>query len=145
MPMSEPIVVGYDGTEGAKAALAEAVRLAGALDAELILAFASHTNPAGGEVADAAAALHERGEAVLEEALEQARAAGVSARAEIVHGRPYEALAALAEGEGAQLIAVGSYGERPLRALIVGSTPPRLMHVTHVPVLVVRGAEAPAP
>jgi nucleotide-binding universal stress UspA family protein len=62
-----------------------------------------------------------------------------------VHGRPYEALAALAEEVGAQLIAVGSYGERPLRALIVGSTPPRLMHVTHVPVLVVREAEAPAP
>jgi nucleotide-binding universal stress UspA family protein len=143
--MSEPIVVGYDGTEGAQAALAEALRLAGALDAELILAFASHQNPGGGEVAGAAAAIHERGQAVLEAALEQARAAGVSARAEIVHGRPYEALATLAEGVGAQLIAVGSYGERPLRALIVGSTPPRLMHITHVPVLVVREAAAPAP
>jgi nucleotide-binding universal stress UspA family protein len=145
MPMSEPIVVGYDGTEGAKAALNEAVRLAGALDAELVLAFVSHTNPGGGEVADAAAVLHERGKAVLEDALERVRAAGLNARAEIVHGRPYEALAALAEDVGAQLIAVGSYGERPLRALIVGSTPPRLMHVTHVPVLVVREAEAPAP
>jgi nucleotide-binding universal stress UspA family protein len=142
--MSEPIVVGYDGTEGAKAALGEALRLAGALDAELILAFASHTNPGGGEVADAAAAIHERAEAVLEDALEQARAAGVTARAEIVHGRPYEALATLAEDEGAQMIAVGSYGERPLRALIVGSTPPRLMHVTSVPVLVVRGEAEPA-
>ena len=141
--MSEPIVVGYDGTEGAQAALAEALRLAAALDAELILAFASHTNPGGGEVADAAAAIHEHGEAVLEAALEQARAAGVTARAEIVHGQPYEALAELAEGEGAQLIAVGSYGERPLRALILGSTPPRLMHITSVPVLVVRGEEAP--
>jgi nucleotide-binding universal stress UspA family protein len=141
--MSEPIVVGYDGTAGAKAALAEALRLAGALDAELILAFASHTNPGGGEVADAATAIHERAEAVLEAALEQARAAGVSARAEVVHGRPHEALATLAEEQGAQLIAVGSYGERPLRALIVGSTPPRLMHVTSVPVLVVREAQAP--
>jgi nucleotide-binding universal stress UspA family protein len=139
--MAGPIVVGYDGTDGAQAALAEALRLAGALDAELILAFASHLDPGGGEVADAAAAVHERGEAVLEAALDQARAAGVTARAEIVHGRPYEALASLAEGEGAQLIAVGSYGERPLRALIVGSTPPRLMHVTHVPVLVVREPE----
>jgi nucleotide-binding universal stress UspA family protein len=139
--MAGPIVVGYDGTDGAQAALAEALRLAGALDAELILAFASHLNPGGGEVADTAAAVHERGEAVLEAALDKARAAGVTARAEIVHGRPYEALAALAEGEGAQLIAVGSYGERPLRALIVGSTPPRLMHVTHVPVLVVREPE----
>jgi nucleotide-binding universal stress UspA family protein len=139
--MAGPIVVGYDGTDGAQAALAEALRLAAALDAELILAFASHLNPGGGEVADAAAAVHERGESVLEAALDQARAAGVTARANIVHGRPYEALASLAEGEGAQLIVVGSYGERPLRALILGSTPPRLMHITHVPVLVVRGPE----
>jgi nucleotide-binding universal stress UspA family protein len=139
--MAAPIVVGYDGTDGAQAALAEALRLAGALDAELILAFASHLNPGGGEVADAAQAVHERGEAVLAAALDQARAAGVKARAEIVHGRPYEALASLAEGEGAQLIAIGSYGERPLRALILGSTPPRLMHITHVPVLVVREPE----
>ena len=53
------------------------------------------------------------------------------------------ALATLAEDVGAQLIAVGSYGERPLRALILGSTPPRLMHITSVPVLVVREAQAP--
>jgi nucleotide-binding universal stress UspA family protein len=139
--MGAPILVGYDGTDGAQAALGEALRLAGPLDAELVLAFVSHLNPGGGEVADAAAAVHERGEAVLEAALDRARAAGVTARAEIVHGRPYEALAAVAEDEGAQLIAVGSYGERPLRALIVGSTPPRLMHVTHVPVLVVREPE----
>ena len=53
--MSAPIIVGYDGTEGAQAALAEALRLAGALDAELVLAFARTLNPAGGEVADMAA------------------------------------------------------------------------------------------
>jgi nucleotide-binding universal stress UspA family protein len=142
--MAAPIVVGYDGTEGSKAALAEALRLAGPLGAEVVIAFAAHLNPGGGEVADAGDAIHERGVAVTGEALEAARAAGVTARGEIVHGRPYEALAELAEAEGAQLIAIGSYGERPLRALIVGSTPPRLMHVTHVPVLVVRGAAEPA-
>jgi nucleotide-binding universal stress UspA family protein len=143
--MAAPIVVGYDGTEGAQAALAEALRLAGPLGAELVVAFASHLNPGGGEVADAADAIRARGQAVIAEALAKAREAGVAARGELVHGRPYEALADLAEAEGAQLIAVGSYGERPLRALIVGSTPPRLMHVTHVPVLVVRGEQAPAP
>ena len=38
--MAGPIVVGYDGTEGAKAALAEALRLAGPLGAEVVLGFA---------------------------------------------------------------------------------------------------------
>jgi nucleotide-binding universal stress UspA family protein len=140
--MAAPIVVGYDGTAGAQAAFAEALRLAGALGAELVLAFVAHVNPGGGEVADAAQAVHERGEAVLTEAVEKARAAGVAARAEIVHGRPHDALAELADEEGAQMLAVGSYGERPLRALVLGSTPSRLMYLTQVPVLVVR---EPAP
>jgi nucleotide-binding universal stress UspA family protein len=136
--MAGPILVGYDGTTGAQAAFAEALRIAGPLGADVVLAFVSHINPGGGEVSDAADAVHEHGQAVLIEAVEQARAAGVAARAEIVHGRPHEALADLAEAEGAQMLVVGSYGERPLRALVIGSTPPRLMHVTRVPVLVVR-------
>jgi nucleotide-binding universal stress UspA family protein len=38
--MAGPIVVGYDGTASARAALDEAVRLAGALGVELVVAFA---------------------------------------------------------------------------------------------------------
>ena len=36
------------------------------------------------------------------------------------------------------MIAVGSYGEGPLRAAVIGSTQHRLIHVAGVPVLVVR-------
>ena len=140
--MAGPIVVGYDGTEGARAAFAEALRLAGALGAEIVVAYAYWTTPLGGEVADLLDVLRERGQALAQEALDTARAAGVQGRAELVNDRPAEALARVAEGAGAQMIAVGSYGERPLTALIVGSTPHRLMHVTHVPVLVVRGHQA---
>src|SRR5829696_7759539 len=134
--MPGPIVVGYDGTEGGKAALGEAVRLAGALDAEVVVVFAYWVNPLGGETADLLEAVRERGSTVVQEALETARAAGVQARAELVNAMPDEALADVAEATGAQMIAVGSYGERPLRALLVGSTPHRLMHLTEVPVLV---------
>ena len=35
---------------------------------------------------------------------------------------------------------LGSYGEAPLKAMIIGSTPHRLIHVTETPVLVVRGS-----
>ena len=140
--MAGPLVVGYDGTEGARAALAEALRLAGALDAEIVVAFAYWAGPLGGEAGDLLTTLRERGQALTEEALETARAAGVQGRAELVNDRPAEALAQVAEQAGAQMIVVGSYGERPLRALIVGSTPHRLMHVTAVPVLVARGYQA---
>ena len=103
------------------------------------VAFAYRAGPLGGEAPDLLDTLRERGEAVPQEALEPARAAGVQASAELVNDRPAEALAQVAEEDGAQMIAVGSYGERPLKALIIGSTPHRLMHVTAVPVLVVRG------
>jgi nucleotide-binding universal stress UspA family protein len=43
------------------------------------------------------------------------------------------------------MIVVGSCGEAPLRAVIIGSTPHRLIHVTSVPVLVVRGEAVPEP
>jgi nucleotide-binding universal stress UspA family protein len=140
--MPGPILVGYDGTEGAKAALAEALRLAGELDVEIVVAFAYWAGALGGESADLLSTLRERGQTVAEEALATAREAGVEGRAELVNDRPAEALAQVAEEVGAQMIAVGSYGERPLTALIVGSTPHRLMHVTAVPVLVVRGVHA---
>jgi nucleotide-binding universal stress UspA family protein len=132
------IVVGYDGTEGAHAALAEALELAAPLGAEVVLGFSRHLNPAGGEVADMAAVLEERGRAILAEGVERARAAGVPARGEVVDGRAADGLAALAVAEGARMIVIGSNGERPLRGVLLGSTPYRLVHQAPVPVLVVR-------
>ena len=137
--MPGPIVVGYDGTDGAKAAVGEATRLAPQLGAPVIVAFAYGPTPAGGEVADLAAALRDRGDALTAEALDALRAAGVEARAEVLHGKPGEGLAELADRVDAQMIVVGSYGERPLRGAILGSTPHRLLHLTERPVLVVRG------
>jgi len=139
--MDGPLVVGYDGTEGAQAALAEALRLARALDAEVVIAFVYRAGAVGGESSDLLETLRERGDKVAAEALEQARAAGVKARAELVNERPPEGLAQVAAEERAQMIAVGSYGEKPLKALVLGATPWRLVHLTDVPVLVVRGSE----
>ena len=133
------IVVGYDGTAGAHAAVREAARLAPALRAPVIVAFAYHVSPLGGEVTDLAATLHERGEAVLAEALQTLREAQVEARGELVEERPAEALAALADAEDAQMIVVGGQGETPLRGALLGSTPYRLLHLSDRPVLVVRG------
>ena len=66
--MADDLVVGFDGTPGARAAAAEAMRLAKALDARVVFAFAYWTNPAGGDVGDMLDALRELGEAHLAEA-----------------------------------------------------------------------------
>ena len=105
----------------------------------MVAAFAFGTPPVGGEVADLSATLRERGESVLEEGMRTLRAAGVDARAELLDTKPAEGLVALADREDAQMIVVGSYGERPLRGVLLGSTPHRLVHLSQRPVLVVRG------
>jgi nucleotide-binding universal stress UspA family protein len=138
--MAGELVVGYDGTPGARAAAAEALRLAGSLDVPVVFAFAYWTNPAGGDVGDMLAALRDVGEAHLAEARAQAGEAGVAARGELVNGRPSEALVAVADEVGAQMIVVGSYGEKPFKGALIGSTAHKLLHLSERPVLVVRAA-----
>jgi len=137
--MAGTLVVGYDGTGGARAALAEAVRLASELSADIVAVFVYSAGAAGGETSDLLAVLRERGDATIREALDVAARAGVQASGELVNDRPAEALAGVAADTGARMIVVGSYGEAPLKAAVLGSTPTRLARLTDVPVLVVRG------
>jgi len=136
--MAGEIVVGFDGREGARTALGHATALAKELGAPLVVAFAYHVSPLGGEVQDLHDAIVERGQEVTGEALAAAREQGVDARAELVHGAPAPALVELAERLGARVIVVGSTGEGPLKGAIVGSTPHKLIQLSSVPVLVVR-------
>jgi nucleotide-binding universal stress UspA family protein len=136
--MAGELVVGYDGTPGAKAAAAEALRLAKALGTDVVFAFAYWTNPGGGEVADMLRALREAGQAQLHDALALAEGAGVAARGELVEGRPSSGLVDLADETDAQMIVVGSYGEKPLKGALIGSTAHKLLHLSERPVLVVR-------
>ena len=136
--MADDLVVGYDGTPGARAAADEAMRLAKALDVRVVFAFAYWANPAGGDVGEMLKSLRELGEAHLAEAKQQAEAAGVAARAELVNDRPSTGLVAVADDVGAQMIVVGSYGEKPLKGALVGSTAHKLLHLSERPVLVVR-------
>lgn len=117
-----PLLVGYDGLEGGDAALTEALRLARDLDCEVVLGYAVHINPMGGEVRDFAAAVEEQARAALDRGLARAAEAGVPARAEIARGRVRDALSELATAVGARMI-------------VVGPTPHRLITVAPLPVL----------
>jgi nucleotide-binding universal stress UspA family protein len=137
--VSGPIVLGFDGTDGARAALAEVARIAPPLGAEVIVAFGYEASPLGGEVGDLATTLQERGARVTAEAVELLAAAGVTATAAVVPGRIAVNLSELADSVDAQMLVVGSYGQRTLTSLLLGSTPNKLLHLSHRPVLVVRG------
>jgi nucleotide-binding universal stress UspA family protein len=136
--MAGPLIVGYDGTPGAKAAAAEALRLASELGAPVVFAFAYWSNPQGGEVADMLAALRELGERHLGEAQAMAEAAGVQSVGELVNEAPSVGLVELADQHDARMIVVGSYGSAPLKGALIGSTAHKLLHLSERPVLVVR-------
>jgi nucleotide-binding universal stress UspA family protein len=135
------IVVGYDDSAGARAALDAAIDLAHELGDRLVIAFGYE--PPGGmgeEITAARAAVREVGERFAAEALERAAAAGVEAELALVDARPVDALLALAAERDARMIVVGSYGESPIKGAALGSTPHKLLHLAGGPVLAVPAA-----
>jgi nucleotide-binding universal stress UspA family protein len=134
--MSE-IIVGYDGSECARAALDTALEASALIGDRVVIVFGYHVQKLGGEVLDYAKALEERAQEVLEHGVHQAKAKGVEVESVVVEHAPAEALAELAKERDARMIVVGSYGEHPLKGALLGSTPHKLLQISEVPVLVV--------
>jgi len=135
--MARDIVIGYDGTDGAKAALSHAIALAKELGDRLVIVFGYEPGLVGGEVQDLRAAIKELGDERLHEAEREAQAAGVQVDLLLVEARAVDGLVQVASERDARMIVVGCYGERPLTGAILGSTPHRLLYRSSVPVLVV--------
>ena len=132
------LIVGYDGSDHAKAALRTAVDLSKRLDTALTVAFGFEANPVGGEALDYWAALRDHGQGLLADASEDAKAGGIEADSVVIEEAPAKALADLARERQAEMIVIGSAGERPLVGAILGSVAQKLLHLAEVPVLVVR-------
>lgn len=135
--MSE-IVVGYDGSECSDAALAKACELAKALGDRVVVVFGyAPGGYGGGEVQTHREAVEEVGEKITAEAARHAEAAGVEHEVVLVPRKGYHAVLETAGEREARMIVVGSYGDAPLKGVILGSTPNKLLHLADHPVLVV--------
>ena len=147
--MANTIVVGYDGSGTAKAALTQAIGLAKDLpDAEIVITCGHDRTPGwlGYEPLWKAAMemekLWDEMEAKiaedLEEAAESVRAAGVKAATACSRGNPAAIVVGVARETGARLIVVGARGAGAQEeTTVLGSTTTELLHTAHVPVLVV--------
>ena len=136
--MSRSIVVGYDASPGAQAALDHALELATAFGDRLIIGFGvTPPGSLGDEFRAHRQALRERAEELTAKALERVLGAGVEVETALVEDRPSSALVSLADENDARMIVVGSYGERPLKGAILGSTPYKLLYMADRPVLIV--------
>src|SRR5579862_7861852 len=119
--MAEAIVVGTDGSKTAKRAVAEAMRLARALDAELHVV--SAYEPA-------------RAAAVAGAAEVSVRTADVPVKTHAVRGTPADALMSVADKVGASIIVVGNQGMHGAKR-VLGSVPNSVSHKARCNVLIV--------
>ena len=132
------IVVGYDGSACGDAALTEALGIAGELGDSVVVVF-GYAPPGlwGGEIAEHEEAIEELGEKVVAKAKAQAAERGIEIETLLVAKRAAEALIDTAEQRQARMIVVGSFGDPPLKGMILGSTPNKLLHLSERPILVV--------
>jgi len=138
--MARAIVVGYDDSTGAKAALDVATELALQSGDQLVIGYGYAPPGVGGEeFREHREALEEQGRRMTDGAVQKARSGGVQAEVELLDQKPVDALLNLAERRNARFIVVGSYGESPLRGAVLGSTPHKLLHLSERPLIVVPG------
>ena len=141
--MGEAIVVGTDGSETAKEAVNEAVRLAKAFGAELHVVSAykplrgAHVSGAPEGAAKVWQPLPDsRVEAILQEAAAAVRLRDVEVKTHTSEDEPADALLSVASEVGANLIVVGNRGMQGARR-VLGSVPNKVAHHASCNVLIV--------
>jgi nucleotide-binding universal stress UspA family protein len=142
--MDDSIVVGTDGSQTAKQAVAEAARLAKALGAHLHIVSAFEPLR-GAKIAGAPTAAakvwaphpDDQVEGILSEAAAGVRMAGVQTTPHAVQRDPADALLEVADEVGASMIVVGSKGMHGARRLAIGNVPNKISHHARCNVLIV--------
>jgi nucleotide-binding universal stress UspA family protein len=139
----ESIVVGTDGSETAKRAVAEAALLAEAMGGKLHLV-AAYEPLRGAKIVGApegAAKVWElkpdaEVQSVIQEAESGLRVKGLDVESHTVTGDPADALLEIAERQGADLIVVGNRGMHGMTR-VLGSVPNKVSHHSPCDVLIV--------
>lgn len=132
------VVLGYDESPGADAALRVALDVARRFGEPLRLVYgAAPPGGVGEEFKAHRDALTELGRQATAHALERAQQDGVEATVDVVVAKPAEALLRVAEECNATVIVVGTSGESPMRSAMLGSTPHKLLQLSTRPVLCV--------
>jgi nucleotide-binding universal stress UspA family protein len=138
------LLVAVDFSDPTDTILRVARRLAASLEASVWIVHAAEPEPdfvgydAGPEVVRGQVAKELRDEhRSLQEYAEQLREAGVDTKAILVRGPTVEALLAMAEKQGTDLIVVGSHGRGMMAEMLLGSVSQGLIRARRCPVTVV--------
>jgi nucleotide-binding universal stress UspA family protein len=141
--MDDSIVVGTDGSETAKQAVTETVRLATALGAQVHVVSAYEPLRARVTGAPEGAAQvwqplpDDKVESILDQAAAGIRLAGLEVTPHAVRKDPADALIQVANEVNATMIVVGSKGMHGARRLALGNVPNKVSHQARCNVLIV--------
>jgi nucleotide-binding universal stress UspA family protein len=155
MPDTTPILVAYDGSPPAQAALARAAELFPGRAVVLVTVWepglaAVVPDPGGiggpatpvdlNEVAEVDNLMSKRAGGIAAEGAERASAAGLQPDPVAVEdaGNVAETITAIADDRDVAVVVVGSRGHSGLKARLLGSTSESILHHCRKPVLVVR-------
>jgi nucleotide-binding universal stress UspA family protein len=137
-PRSACIVVGYDGSPSAHAALALAIDSVGDGKLFVVHAYDAPADFWGSEhYQDLLDHALDRGRAVLDGVVDaDPRLATIAYETELIAGRPAEVVAGVADARGADSIIIGTRGFGRVRA-VLGSVAHELLHEAACPVTVI--------
>jgi len=120
------MLAAFDASASSSKALHEAIEMALALKAPLVLL----TVRARGQEREA--------DLIVEKGLKLARAHACPAARLVLEGRPADVILDAARQQRCDLIVVGAYGHSVIREWIIGSTTAQLIHRADLPVMLVR-------
>lgn len=147
--MYKRIAVAVDGSKTSDAALAEAIRLGGAMNATLLLLHVCEEMPLMMEpdgmtvlmTPDIMQAIAEAGRVLLNKCRNTVAAAGLPVETKLIEtagGHMGREIAQAAQGWGAELLVVGTHGRKGVVHLLLGSVAESVMRNASMPVLLVR-------
>ncbi len=141
--MIKSILLPLDGSRLAESVLPYASELATKTGAELTLFTSIHQVDAWtGYLAQVDTGQQSELAAVyLKEKAEELRARGLKVRTEIVYGAPAETILNYAADQDVDLIAMSTHGRSGITRWAFGSVADKVLHSTHRPLLLIRGAE----
>ena len=142
----KPIVLATDGSSSAAEATLQAVELARALDAPIVVVAVEHVVVPGygyfsraDLLAEMTTIAHEHVEQTLEHTRLLAAEAGVPCEVVGRRGQVADQICRVARQRGARLIVIGAHGWGLMQRAWHGSVSAAVIHEAHCPVLVVRG------
>jgi nucleotide-binding universal stress UspA family protein len=148
--MYRRILVAVDGSATSLKGLDEAIRLAKATGARLLLVHVCNVLLADPEIASTAyyhalaESIRQSGATILEDAVAVAREAGVPFEQKLIEkigAHAADEIVAIARQWDADLIVLGTHGRRGLKRLVMGSDAELVLRSSPVPVLLLRAAE----